>query len=304
MKKRNSLIELYRFIFAMNVVKGHGYFPIELAYVGPARISVEFFFVLTGYLLIRSISKYTDGPYVKGLWHFMLAKLKPLAIPVIVALPFNILYEILLSDGSINLWGYLWYVRDMLQFFIVYFTLRYFLKSERAFIACTAVIFSVCAVLHSTETFYSWGIVRAGMGISCGMLLSYIPKLKLKSKILPAALTTVFGIASALILVMYYANDLAVETILDLIIYPGLIYFTFNLNVGSKLLDYLGALSFGLYAFQCVIRPLEVLGVGSVPVYFAIIVGLTLIEDAVKRIARAHKAKLALQTNSSVTSDA
>ena len=27
MKKRNSLIELYRFFFALNAVKNHGFFP-------------------------------------------------------------------------------------------------------------------------------------------------------------------------------------------------------------------------------------------------------------------------------------
>lgn len=55
MKKRNSLIEFYRFIFAINVVKSHGMFPYNGPYIGPGRISVEFFFILTGFLLMPSI---------------------------------------------------------------------------------------------------------------------------------------------------------------------------------------------------------------------------------------------------------
>ena len=67
MKKRNSLIELYRFFFAMNVVKYHGYFPYQGRYISPGHVSVEFFFVLSGFLLRRSIDKYLNLPYWKGL---------------------------------------------------------------------------------------------------------------------------------------------------------------------------------------------------------------------------------------------
>ena len=50
-KKRNSLIEFFRFFFALNVVKNHGYFPYRTRLFSPGRISVEFFFVLSGILL-------------------------------------------------------------------------------------------------------------------------------------------------------------------------------------------------------------------------------------------------------------
>ena len=60
MKKRNSLIEFYRFFFALNVVKNHGFFPEGFHYFSPGRVSVEFFFVLSGYLFVRTLDKLKD----------------------------------------------------------------------------------------------------------------------------------------------------------------------------------------------------------------------------------------------------
>lgn len=289
MKKRNGLIELFRFIFAMNVVKGHGYFPIELHYFGPARISVEFFFILSGYLLMRSIAKYKDAPYIKGLFHFMLAKIKPLMIPLAVALPFNIWYEAIEADGSLNLWGFLWYVRIMLIYFAAYFTLRFFVKSERAFILSVGAVAFVCSILHGTDFFFSWGIIRGGMGISIGILLSYIPNVKTKSRWWLSIPFLIFASLGCYVLTFQLANTGITEHILDIIIYPALIYFSFQLNVHNTFLSYLGALSFGLYAFQCVVRPLELLGILDAAGCFTVIVALTLIEDGAKRIYYARK---------------
>ena len=70
MRKRNSLIELYRFLFALNVLKSHGFFPNTGPYFEPGRISVEFFFVLTGFLLIRLINKYMICLFGRGLESF------------------------------------------------------------------------------------------------------------------------------------------------------------------------------------------------------------------------------------------
>ena len=62
MKKRNALIEFYRFFFALNVVKNHGFFPEGLDYFSPGRVSVEFFFVLSGFLFVKTLDKLRDMP--------------------------------------------------------------------------------------------------------------------------------------------------------------------------------------------------------------------------------------------------
>ena len=290
MKKRNSLIELYRFIFAINVVKNHGFLPYQGPYFGPGRISVEFFFVLTGFLLLKSINKFTNMPYKEGIFKFIVAKLKSLWIPLVIAIPFNIFYKILVQDYSLNVWGYLWYVNAMIVTFIFYFTCKYFIKNEKTFIILTSIIFVIASILHVTPFFYWFkGVVRAAMGRSLGMLISYIPKLQIKKKFLIWLI--LIPIQIAILAILIFGNNLLIEEILDLILYPALIYFTFQLDIDNKVFNYLGALSFGLYAFQCVTRPLEELGLTNIWILFIIIVALSVIEDLIKRIYRKYKAQ-------------
>ena len=86
MKKRNSLIEFYRFIFAMNVVKNHGYFPYQGSYFSPGSISVEFFFVLSGWFLRKSIDKYTNISFWKGLGTMLKDTILSLGIPFAIGI--------------------------------------------------------------------------------------------------------------------------------------------------------------------------------------------------------------------------
>ena len=289
MKKRNSLIELYRFLFALNVVKNHGFFPYQGSYFSPGRISVEFFFVLSGFLLLGSMDKYMSLPLKQGLPKFIIAKLKSLAIPLIVAIPCNIAYSILSDGGSINIWGCLWYVEAMLVVFIGYYLIRYFVKNKKTFNMILISIFLIAAILHIIPFFYSWGYIRAAMGISLGMLISYLPKIKLNhQKLLWIAL---IPIQLAVLAIFLFGNNLLIEEILDLVLYPALIYLSFQLPVQNKVFNYLGALSFGLYAFQAVTRMLRELGVTNLWTLFIIIVILSIAEDLFKRLYRKQKLK-------------
>ena len=67
-KKRNSLVELYRFLFAMWVVYYHGYFflPKDSHFSG-GYIAVDFFFILTGFFVMGLIKKESEKPFFKGI---------------------------------------------------------------------------------------------------------------------------------------------------------------------------------------------------------------------------------------------
>lgn len=288
MKKRNSLVELFRFIFAINVVKNHGYFPYKGKYIGPGRISVEFFFILTGYLLVKSVDKYLDKTYWKGLWEFFFHKLKSILIPVAIAIPFNILYCVV-AKQSFNIFGYLWYVKQMLIYVPVFFTLRYFIRKDKYFIMTIGLIFLVGTVFNLMPMFYETGIFRSMMGISLGVLISFIPKIKINKPNLLWLAVIPFALATLSIVI--FDTTPILERFAHFVIYPGFIYFVFHVKFHSKFLNYLGALSFGLYAFQCVVRPLEVLGLTNVWALFGIIVLFTILEDGIKRIVRFYKNK-------------
>ena len=298
MKKRNSLIELYRFLFSMNVVKNHGYFPYQGKYFTPGRISVEFFFVLSGWFLVKSIDKFVDMPYFKGLFYLLKSKIVSLGVPLAVGLIFNIAYKCIVGMEDwwdFSIWGYLWYVHVMLIVFIFYFTIRKFVKSKKWFLIITAIVFIASSVIHSLPMFYSWGYFRGFSAMSAGILISFIPKIKIKKQWLvwiPLACIWL------LILKMFLFDFSFVEDeILNFVLYPALVYFSFQLTISNKVFNYLGSLSFGLYAYQSIPRFIEALGYENVWVSFTIILFCALTTDLIKRYIKHRKSKKAIDNS-------
>lgn len=81
------------------------------------------------------------------------------------------------------------------------------------------------------------------------------------------------------------------------ILYPALIYLTFNVSVNSRILNYLGGLSFGLYAFQCPADLMRLLGISNRYILLVTILVLAIAEDIIKRIVRAKKNKLTMASS-------
>ncbi len=295
MKKRNSLIELYRFFFALNVVKNHGFFPEGFNYFSPGRVSVEFFFVLSGYLFLRTLDKLSELPLRESVPKLIVGKLKPLFFPLIIGVLSNIIYNIVAKVYFDSIWGYLWYIEAMMLVFIAYLVFRKVIKNEKVFTYVTLAIFIAATLMRFSGIFYSWGYVRALATISLGMLLAKLPKIETKRKWIIWALLVPVQIACFLIVCLHLGNIkwfggfMGVEFILDNLLYPALIYLTFNVSVTSRALNYLGALSFGLYAFQCPADLFRLLGLGNRYILLLIIVALTVVEDTVKRIYKLKK---------------
>lgn len=287
MKKKNSLIEFYRFFFAMNVVKHHGYFPYQGKYFSPGHISVEFFFILSGFLLRKSFDKFINLPYFKGLFLMLKNKLFAMGIPFVVAMLVHIPYKIITGSApwwDFSDWGYLWYVFDMLAIDIFYFTIRKFVKSEKIFFVVAAAVFLTASVFHAIPQFRTTGWFRALGTMSLGILVSYIPELKLKRQwllFIPLAFIWAY-----ILRILLFDYTFVEAEILNLVAYPALIFLTFQLSVDNKVFNYLGALSFGLYAYQAVPRLMYVLGVGNVWIYFFIVVGLAVLTDLLKKVIK------------------
>ena len=286
-KKRNSLIEFYRFFFAMNIVKNHGYFPYQGKYFSPGRISVEFFFILSGFLLRRSFNKYITLPYFKGLFLMLKDKLLAMGIPLFVALVMHLPYKIITGSApwwDITDWGYLWYVYDMLIIDVFYFTIRKFVKNEKWFFVVAGLVFVTASVFHAIPKFFATGWFRALSAMSLGVLISYIPPIKLKKQLLlliPVVVTWCYVLR-----MMLFSFSFVEEEILDLIIYPAMIFLTFQIPIHCKVLNYLGGLSFGLYACQSVSRLMYILGFKNGWIYFAVVAGLAIFTDGILRFIR------------------
>lgn len=290
-KQRNSLIELYRFIFAFNVVKNHGYFPYQGCFFSPGRISVEFFFILSGWFMIKNISKYDDQSFFKGLFNLIKDKIFALGIPLLVGILFNIPYKILVGMEAwwdISIWGYLWYVHDLLIVLIFYFCLKRLVKNKKTFLWIAFAIFVVTSVLHAVPILCNSGYLRAFPIMTLGMFASFLPKLNLKKWQIWTLLSLVYVYILRMLLFDFSFIE---EEILDLIMYPSLVYLSLQIDCQNKIFNYLGSLSFGLYAYQSIFRFFKEIGYNNAWISFIAIVVLTVATDFIKRLIKIGKQK-------------
>ena len=287
--KRNSLIELYRFLFSLNVVKGHGLFITDGPYFSLARTAVEFFFILTGFLFASYLEKNRHLSFKESVVKLLRSKLSPIIIPLIIGIASNLISSIVAYNGEIKTWGYLWYVKDMLLACLFYVILRKLIKADNVFLWVTAGICVAATILKFFGPFYTWGYFRAASTLSLGILVGKLPKLKLKKK-WPVWIMLVPVITACLTIVCFGLGDVLwgevklVEIILDVLLYPALVYLTFQVDVKNKVMNYLGALSFGFYAFQCPVDLLRTLGIGNPLTWFTIIVIASVAEERIKQL--------------------
>ena len=145
-RQRNSLIEFYRFLFALWVVWYHGFFLFKNQYFNHGYIAVEFFFILSGFYILKAIDQTKDKPFFTGLWHILWSRTKSLGLPFIIGLIFVVWFMFL--EGQISLLGYLWYIPFMLLSFVLIYTLKRLLKNKNIFLLylfyhCQSLVLSV-----------------------------------------------------------------------------------------------------------------------------------------------------------------
>ena len=287
--ERNSLIELYRFILSINVLMSHGLFIYNGPYFGSGRESVEFFFILSGYFFASYLKKHGCEHLIKDTIRMLIDKVRPIFVPLAVGIGSNLVYSLIC--GKYRPWGYLWYVRVMLICFVFYFILNKYLKNTKIFLSVVAIIGLVTMGLKFFTQLYPNGHIRAFSAISLGILLYYIPRIKLKRKWPIICALTVVGAVCLAILMLHlgdirYHGILWVEIILDMLLYPALIYLTLMVRVRNPIFNYLGALSFGIYAFQCPADLLRQVGCNNTLLLFIIILTLSVGADLIKGVAK------------------
>ena len=286
LNKRNSLIEFYRFFFAMNVLICHGFFPEELGHFGPDRISVEFFFILSGFLFSHLLEKIGQMKLTEAIVFTLKSKLVPLLGPMLIGMACNAVLNILTDHKpKIEVFRYLWYIPAMLITLLVYAILKVLIKNNKVFFAVVAGLFVVATCLRfsgNIQLFY-FDYIRSTSAVSLGLLVAIIPKLPLRQKnilwfVLAPLILVVFGI----VFYRLAKDNVLWEALLDLVLYPLLIYITFHIEFHFVPFNLLGALSFGIYAFQCPARLLACIGTPSPWIPFTLIFVLTIVEYLIK----------------------
>ena len=251
--KRNSMLELYRFLFALWVVWYHGFFIFKNEYFASGYLAVEFFFFLSGFYFLKSLDKYKGQSFLGGLLRMLWDKIKPLGIAFIVGLVFVLWQRIL--EGQPVLLGYLWYIPIMLLAFIIIYTLRRLISNNVAFACILVGISVVCFLILYIPISEKLGVARGIGSVSLGVLLSFIPKVNWKINRININAIIVGILFAAVAYLAYLPKDnLTCEYLLVFLLMPMLIYFTSTVSVSCKLFDFLGSLSFALYAYQCILR--------------------------------------------------
>ena len=137
---KNSLIELMRFLFALWVLYYHSFVPFKSGLFSDGFLAVEFFFVLSGFYLVRSIDKYIDKPLKIGLPEFLKHRFSAIAIPFLINEVFVIYYSFAIEISYNVFLGYLWYIRDLFIAMTLFYLLKRSLKTDKTFYIVIAVL--------------------------------------------------------------------------------------------------------------------------------------------------------------------
>ena len=298
--KKNSLIELMRFFFAIWVLYYHGYFPVRTNGFNEGKLAVEFFFVLSGFYLVRSIDKYTSLPLKNGLPMFLKHRFLGIAIPFIINEFFSIYYVVynkayLTSD----IFGYLWYIRELFLVMAIIFILRKRITNEKKFytiIGCfslsTVIIFGIFPSINHL------GTLRALLAMPLGMLAALLPKISHKKdgNFLEKGSHWLVGAGFLMSLLVclqiaYMPKTTISEYTLKIIVYPAMIYFASCINFNCAFLNWLGSLSFLIYSFQCPLRILQHYGLTNSTHLFIILMVMVLAYSLIDNIVKLKKLK-------------
>lgn len=264
-KHKNSLIEVLRFVMAWSILVFHGFmpFPVTIMDMGITAVSVDFFLFLGGYLFASSYASVQDLSLAQGFWAFLAKRLKRLGLPFLISLVFAI-YNTITMRHIAGLVGYLWFIPvEIIAQIILYFLIRsikrkWLLLSILIGFAIIGYTYFYCLPPDYTlypqggyNIFFTnlWSILgyplRGIGGVFVGYALTYIPKIKNK------VITTTFALLAfiSLLLVSFWTYFPYKEYVFIFLSMLA-IYFIFQVRFSFPLLNFFGAISFGLYIFQ------------------------------------------------------
>lgn len=289
--KRNSAIELLRFVIIMSVVVHH-YCPISPnGYLG-----VDFFFVLSGFLLmshfvaryqpeqdaITQAISYTKNKYLKLIPYYLLAFMLSILLSVAMNKGLTVgsfvksaVWELSMMEGfgiTQNLLvGPGWYCSSLLiAGFVIYFLLGKFQKNYVFFIAPLSfmIVFTYMALNFGNlnrwmqvDTCISTGTLRGfaemGLGCMCYQFFDYArDKLKNRMKVISSIIELLC--ISFILYVMYGKNAQGYDFVCVLVMSTLITSFFIANSYLSKLLSnpisqYLGKISVSIYLNHIII---------------------------------------------------
>ena len=258
MKSRNSIIELMRFLAALWVVYYHDMFFVAnntSAHFSDGKISVDFFFMLSGLFFLKSYSHYKEKCVAKNFLAFSSKRLKAMGVALPIGLAFSTIYFVISPTnnyGTNFIFGYLWFIPAMYVALLFYFLVLK-IKNEKAQVLIILSVVIACYIL--SFIIRQARIFSAFAGIGLGILISKIQNIPLfeNNKTLSAILSFVL-IALCILFAYLPKTHLWVELTLIFVMFPAFLYLSKHFTISIPIFNHLGKLSFGMYAMQSVAR--------------------------------------------------
>lgn len=286
--KRNGLLEIYRFIICFWPLYYHNFFfwPRDNKTFTVAELSVDFFFILSGFFLMRIMRREKETPVFQGAWRIMFSRVKPMIFTMCFIAAFNFICVALFIKedyyNTIHLcFMYWWYVLFLTIAIGVFYLVYRLLKSEKRFVAFLVVLIITMALVQ-------YGAVEHGMffqkivffarTLACipvGILLSYIPPIKSKGFNINIIFVAILILT---LLYMAYNEKTFLIRIVMIAMFGALVYFSSNVSFGGKVCDFLGQLSMRIYLYMGFVTMLYLLGLTNNKVLFVIEVALAVMD--------------------------
>lgn len=312
--KRNSFLEIFRFVFSFFILFYHGYFVVDTPVFCNTNYFVDFFFILSGIYFVYTIAKFQQFKAVEGALKLFWDRLKKLGIPLLISYAF-VVASWFIKGSNIFALRYLWFVHILLIMYLVIYFLRALIKNEKIFNLIMVVTVVVCFVARFiclikfgsdsfntfTDNLYYMDEIRGVMCICFGILLRNVPAIAFKTKtreniFMYSMLVICLACIGASIWISYQSilAKRIVEIIMDLVVFPMIIYLSKYIVFTSNVLNKLGYISIQVYVYQCIAMFIRKAGVESHIIQFSSIVLailLTLLFDYRKEIAKIFKKK-------------
>lgn len=253
---KNGLIELFRFLCSVWVAYFHGFFPVLSDKFNGENISVDFFFMVSGLFFLKSVEKYIEKPLGEGVLFLSWGKVKRFAVPLAIAalsiLYCNIAFPLEFNGFNWPL-SFLWFFAGQFVYSLLLFLIRRKIKKLSYYNIVCVIIACVCVSLCVFDLKQFYRVARGPGMIAIGILVSQIPKIKLKSERISLLVNSLgFVISAAVFIYLAYlpGADTGRAHLFLCVVCPALLYFATALPVRSKFLNLLGEISVFIYLAQ------------------------------------------------------
>jgi len=293
--QKNSLIEVLRFLMAISVLVFHGFMPAgtvspewRILDMGATCVSVDFFFLLSGYLAFSTFEETEGLPLGKGLLKFAIRRIKRLGLTFLISFGFAV-YNTIHFRHLAWLFGYLWFIPAMIAAEILLYLLVRAIKKKTVLITILLLVgiagYSYFYSFPPDYVLYPQGgyniyfltmwspigyALRGIAGVFLGYLLMHIPKIENQMARKMLALSSF----AAVIFISFTVIFPFKEQIL-LALFALAIYALFQIEFSFPLFNFLGAISFGLYVFQTMGSTLRNTGVAEPLVTLLVIIAMS-----------------------------